>query len=365
MEDARDNKPIITQILKLRAKQGRMHGYRTFAEYATADTMAGSPQAVMELLERVWQPAKARADAERRTMEEEFQVSDLHPWDWRYYAEKIRISKYDLDENELKPYLSLDCMVGAIFDCANRLFGLRFVPRDDIEPYHPDVKVYEVLETVSDANGVNSNRTVGIFFHDNFARPHKRSGAWMSELRSQSRNFDVAGSHRYPLVLNNNNFNKGTDTELTLLSFDDAITLFHEFGHGLHGLLSNCTFNALASTNVLRDWVELPSQLFEHWLSEPEVLRAHARHYQTGEPIPDDLLRRLKAARAFNQGFATIEYSSSALLDQLLHALPLEELDSFDINEFEKKELARLQMPAGIVMRHRPTHFSRTYSICS
>jgi peptidyl-dipeptidase Dcp len=228
------------------------------------------------IIQRVWHPAKAKADADRATMEAEFGVA-IEPWDWRYYAEKVRCAKYDFDANELKPYLSLDCMVGAIFDCANRLFGLRFIPRDDVEVYHPDVKAYEVRETVVGDDGQSTERTVGIFMHDNFARPHKRSGAWMSELRSQSRNFDASGAHRYPFVLNNNNFNKGSAAEPTLLSFDDARTLFHEFGHGLHGLLSNVTYNTVASTNVLRDWVELPSQLYEHWLSEPDVLRTHVR----------------------------------------------------------------------------------------
>uniref|UniRef100_A0A7R9VQR7 oligopeptidase A n=1 Tax=Chlamydomonas euryale TaxID=1486919 RepID=A0A7R9VQR7_9CHLO len=361
LDAKRDNHPIMREILQLRAEQAALHGYQSFAEYQTADTMAQRPARVMELLEEVWGKAKVSANAEREALAE-FVASqesaaadacpDIQPWDWRYYAEKVRQSRYNFDEGELKPYFSLDAMTAAIFDVANRLFGLSFVHKEDVQAYHPDVKVYEVRETVD-----GEERLVAVFLHDNFSRANKKSGAWMSELRSACP--DIG---RVPIILNNNNFAKASAGEPTLLSFDDARTLFHEFGHGLHGMLSRTRYLRLAGTNVLRDFVELPSQLMEHWMEQPEVLRAHARHYKTGEAVPDALLDRLKAARAFNQGFATVEYTSSALMDQSLHQLPADALKDLDLNEFEKTEMARLGMPQGMVMRHRPAHFQHLFS---
>jgi len=315
----------------------------------------------------VWQPAKLSIDRERAELEEYIlkhspsdsapsATSSEHPtieaWDWRYYAEKVRQSNYNLDESELKPYFPLDRMIEAIFDCAKQLFGLSFVLRPDLVSYHPDVQTYEVRETVD-----GEDRLVAIFLHDNYARQNKKSGAWMSEYRVQSRNNDAHGTHVVPIIVNNNNFNKAGPGETTLLSFDDARTLFHEFGHGLHGMLSNVTYKRLAGTSVLRDFVELPSQLYEHWLSEPAVLSKHARHYQTGEIIPEELLQRMFAANKFGQGFATIEYSACVLVDIALHQLT--DLTDVDITAFEKQELGRLGMPSGIVMRHRPAHFAR------
>jgi len=369
LDPSRDNLAIAQTILKLRREQGEMHGYRSYAEYATADTMAGNPAAVRNLLEKVWTPAKASISGERAEIEtylkehgatgtdEAFQ---LEPWDWRYYAEKVRQTKYNLDDNEVKPYFPLDRMVEAVFDCAKQLFGLEFRHRPDIAAYHPDVKTYEVYDTCADGG----EKLIAIFLHDNYARPHKLSGAWMSNFRGQYRNTgDENVKEVLPVVANNNNFNKGVDESSTLLSFDDAVTLFHEFGHGLHGMLSNCTYQRLSGTNVLRDFVELPSQLFEHWISEPTVLAKHARHYQTGEPIPEELLKRLMAARSFNQGFNTVEYTSSALVDTALHSIgDKESLESLDIASFEKAELARLGMPQGMVMRHRPAHFQHLFS---
>ena len=349
-----DNRPVAREILTLRNEQARLHGYASFADYALADTMAGRQSAVKALLEQVWEPAKARADQEREALRalalSRGESAPIEAWDWRFYAEKVRQVRYDLDEAEVKPYFALDRMVEAAFDCAQRLFGLRFVARPDVRAYHPDVKVYEV-RAVDDA-------LVGVFLHDNFARASKRSGAWMSSLRDQSRSADGEGV--IPIVLNNNNFAKGAPGEPTLLSFDDANTLFHEFGHGLHGLLSNVNYERLSGTSVLRDFVELPSQLFEHWLSEAQVLKQHARHWLTDAPIPDAMVRKLLDARLFNQGYETVRYTASALVDMAAHALTAAQAP--DVVEFEREELARLGAPADIGMNHRMTHFQHLFS---
>jgi peptidyl-dipeptidase Dcp len=354
-DGAHDNRPVAREILTLRHEQARLHGYASYADYALADTMAGTQAAVDELLQQVWVPAKARAEQERQALQalvmsrnESLQVE---AWDWRYYAEKVRQARYDLDEATVKPYFPLDRMVEAVFDCAQRLFGVRFTARADLQAYHPDVKVYEVRQTAD-------NSLVGIFLHDNFARPTKRSGAWMSLYRSQSRN--MAAEDVLPIVVNNNNFAKGAPGEPTLLSFDDARTLFHEFGHGLHGLLSSVTYERLSGTNVLRDFVELPSQLFEHWLSEREVLKRHARHHVTGEPIPDELIERLEAANKFNQGYETVRYVASARVDMAAHALTAAE--GPDITAFEQAETARMGLPAAVGMNHRLAHFQHLFA---
>ena len=273
----------------------------------------------------------------------------IEPWDWRFWAEKVRQQRYALDDAEVKPYFLLDNMVQAAFDCAQRLFGLRFAPRADLPVYHPDVKAYEV----HDADGA----LVGVFLQDNFARATKRSGAWMSALRWQSRN----GGAVPPVILNNNNFAKGAPGAPTLLSLDDARTLFHEFGHGLHGLLSDVTYERLSGTQVLRDFVELPSQLFEHWITEPEVLKQHARHWQTGAPIPDDLMRRMQAARRFNQGYETVRYTASAIVDMAVHALPDAEPPA-DLCAFEAELLQQHGLPPGVGLNHRLVHFQHLFS---
>jgi peptidyl-dipeptidase Dcp len=354
-----DNRPVAREILTLRNEQARLHGYPSYADYALADTMAGTQSAVTRLLEQVWEPAKARAAEERAALQalalSRGETAALEAWDWRYYAEKVRQVRYELDEATVKPYFALDRMVEAAFDCANRLFGLVFVEKPQIPAYHPDVKVYEVYQ-----GSAEDGALIGIFLHDNHARATKRSGAWMSTLRNQSRN---AGAGRVPVVLNNNNFAKGAPGQPTLLSFDDASTLFHEFGHGLHGLLSNVTYERLAGTAVLNDFVELPSQLFEHWLAEPEVLKRHARHYQTGEPIPDALIEKLQTARLFNQGFETVRYTASALVDMAVHALT--DREAPDVVEFERAELARIGAPADVGMNHRLAHFQHLFSSSS
>ena len=350
-DGAHDNRPVAREILKLRAEQARINGYATFADYALVDRMAGKPDAVAKLLENVWEPAKSKAAAEvqalRAIATQRGEPADLAPWDWRYYAEILRKQRYSIDDAMVKPYFALDKMVEAAFDCAHRLFGIEFVRRSDIAAYHPDVRVYEVRR---------GEYPIGVFLHDNFARPPKRGGAWMSHYRSQSRiDGDVL-----PIVVNNNNFAKGAPT---LLSLDDVRTLFHEFGHGLHGLLSQVTYERLSGTRVLRDFVELPSQLFEHWALEPEVLKKHALHIDTGAPIPDALIERLQKARRFNQGFETVEYTACALLDMALHAQTSD--DGVDITQFEKDELARLGMPREMVLRHRLPHFAHLFSSSS
>ena len=348
-EGANDNAPLVHEIVALRAEQARLLGYEHFAAYRLDDSMAETVDAVENLLLQVWGPAKAKARAELAKLENVARGVGLNepiePWDWRYYAEKVRQAEYDLDEAEVKPYFVLDHMVQAAFDTARRLFGVTFTERSDVPVYHQDVRVWEVRDS---AGG-----HVGVFLHDNFARLGKRSGAWSSRYRDQE-TLDGAVA---PIVVNNNNFAKG---EPTLLSFDDAETLFHEFGHGLHSLLSRVRYRSQSGTAVRRDFVEFPSQIFEHWMSAPETLRSYARHYETGEPIPEELLRRLLAARTFNQGFATVEYTGSALLDLELHCEPAPK--TLDLAQFEREFLDRIGMPKQIGLRHRPAHFQHLFA---
>jgi peptidyl-dipeptidase Dcp len=349
---ATDNKAIIAETIALRAERARLLGYPTFAHYRLDDAMAKTPQAVEALLERVWPPARARAMADRDALQELIRQEGgnfgLAAWDWRYYAEKLRKARCDIDAAEIAPYLQLDNMIAASFDTARRLFGLTFRERHDVPVWHPDVRVWEV----SGPGG----KFQGLFFGDYFARSSKRSGAWMTMLRTQHK---LDGEVR-PLVLNVMNFAKAGDGQPTLLSFDDARTLFHEFGHALHALMSNVTYPMIACTRVATDFVELPSQLYEHWLEQPAVLRRFAVHYQTGEPMPDDLLRRLIAARTFDQGFATVEYVASALVDLAFHQAG--EPDKVDPVAFEADVLARIGMPGEIGMRHRSPHFLHVFA---
>ncbi|WP_291868442.1 M3 family metallopeptidase [Bradyrhizobium sp.] len=350
--NANDNNAIIVEILTLREESARLLGFATFAAYRLEDSMARTPEAVRGLLERVWKPARARALADRDALQalvaEEGGNFALAPWDWRYYAEKLRQIRANFDDAAIKPYLSLDYMIDAAFDCATRLFGLSFTERKDIPVWHPDVRVWEV----KDAAGNHK----ALFYGDYFARPSKRSGAWMTSLRDQQKlDGEVA-----PLIVNVCNFSRGADGEPSLLSPDDARTLFHEFGHALHGMLSDVTYPSLSGTSVFTDFVELPSQLYEHWQEQPQVLRQFARHYQTGEPLPDDLLTRFIAARKFNQGFATAEFVSSALIDLEFHTQPASTIQ--DVRAFERAELEKIGMPAEIALRHRPTQFGHIFS---
>ncbi len=344
-----DNLPIIREIVALRAEQAHLLGYEDFAAYRLDDSMAQTADAVERLLMQVWQPAKDKAQQECAALEAVARAEGLNepiaPWDWRYYAEKVRRAAYDLDETEVKPYFVLENMIEAAFDTAGRLFGLTFTARSDLPVYHPDVQVWEVC----DQTGAH----VGLFLHDNFARPGKHSGAWSSRYRDQH-NLDgwVA-----PIVVNNNNFAKG---DPTLLSFDDAETLFHEFGHGLHALLSRVRYPSQSGTAVRRDFVEFPSQIYEHWMATPENLRRYARHYQTGAAIPESLLQRLLAARNFNQGFATVEYTASALIDLELHRNPAPE--NLDPSRFQSDFLERYEVPRQIGLRHRLAHFQHLFA---
>ena len=347
-----DNNATIVEILSLREESAKLLGFPTFAAYRLEDSMAKTPEAVRGLLERVWKPARARALADRDALQalvaEEGGNFALAPWDWRYYAEKLRQVRANFDDAAIKPYLSLDRMIEAAFDCATRLFGVTFSERKDVPVWHPDVRVWEVKDS--------AGKHKALFFGDYFARPSKRSGAWMTSLRDQQKlDGEVA-----PLVINVCNFSKGADGQPSLLSPDDARTLFHEFGHGLHGMLSDVTYPSLSGTSVFTDFVELPSQLYEHWQEQPRVLRQFATHYQTGEPLPDDLLKRFIAARKFNQGFATVEFVSSALIDLEFHTQPA--AASRDVRAFERKELEKIGMPEEIALRHRPQQFGHIFS---
>jgi peptidyl-dipeptidase Dcp len=350
--NANDNNATIVEILSLREESAKLLGYPTFAAYRLEDSMAKTPEAVRGLLERVWKPARARALKDRDDLQalaaEEGGNFALAPWDWRYYAEKLRQVRANFDDAAIKPYLALDYMIDAAFDCATRLFGLTFSERKDIPVWHPDVRVWEVKD--------RDGRHQALFYGDYFTRPSKRSGAWMTSLRDQQK----LDGEVTPLIINVCNFAKGAEGQPSLLSPDDARTLFHEFGHGLHGMLSDVTYPSLSGTNVFTDFVELPSQLYEHWQEQPQVLRQFARHYQTGEPLPDDLLKRFLAARKFNQGFATVEFVSSALIDLEFHTQPASA--SQDVQAFERQELEKIGMPAEISLRHRPQQFGHIFS---
>jgi peptidyl-dipeptidase Dcp len=349
-----DNRELIATILARRFELAQLHGYATFSDYQLADTMAKTPAAVGGLLNRVWAPARSSALAEYEelsTLARADGIETVEAWDWRYYAEQVRRTRYELDDDEVKPYFSLDSVLAAAFDCAQRLFGITFEERNDITSYHPDVRVFEVH------NGAMER--VGVFFSDNYARPTKRSGAWMSSYRLRADH--LIGDDALPVIANHNNFAQAAAGSPTLLSLDDARTLFHEFGHGLHGLLSTTPYQTLAGTAVLRDFVELPSQLFEHWILEPEVLRRHARHVTTGEVIPDSLIERIERAAHFNQGFETVEYTSCALVDLALHQRTAAD-GPVDLDAFEREQLADLGMPPAMVLRHRLPHFSHLFA---
>jgi peptidyl-dipeptidase Dcp len=353
-----DNREVARDLLRLRREQAELMGHSCFADHALADTMAQSRQAVQGLLGEVW-PRALKALAAEQQMLEALRLAHgvgpgpIEPWDWRYWAEKVRRERFAIDDAEVKPYFELQRVVEAAFDCAGRLFGLQFAARADLPVYHPDVRAYEVRN----AKGA----LVGIFMQDNFARPAKRSGAWMSALRWQSRNGLPGQEPELPVIFNNNNFAKGAPGEPTLLSLDDARTLFHEFGHGLHGLLSNVTFKRLSGTQVLRDFVELPSQIFEHWITEPEVLQRHARHWKTDEPIPLDLMQRMQRARQFNQGYETVRYTASAMVDMAVHSLPDPEPPA-DLCAFEADFLRAQGLPHGVGMNHRLVHFQHLFA---
>jgi len=343
-----DNCTIVAETLALREERAHLLGYASFADFKLEPEMAKTPGAVRDLLMAVWEPAKAQANLDAQVLTEMMHQDgvngDLAPWDWRHYAEKRRLAEHDLNEAELKPYFQLDQMIAAAFDCANRLFGLTFTPIE-APLYHPDARAWNVTR---------DGRHMAVFIGDYFARPSKRSGAWCSRFRAQSA---LDGEVR-PITVNVCNFAKSPEGQPSLLTFDDAHTLFHEFGHALHSMLSDVTYQMISGTSVARDFVELPSQLYEHWLTVPEVLQKYATHAITGAPIAQDLLNRLLAAKNFDQGFATVEYAASALVDLAFHdqAAPTDPLAK------QSEILASLGMPKAITMRHATPHFAHVFS---
>jgi peptidyl-dipeptidase Dcp len=344
-----DNRPVAARIVALRQELAALHGYANYADYALADRMAPNTVAVLDLLGQAWEPAKAKAAEDRAlltaTAQRLGEPTPIAAWDWRYLADKVRQQQFDLDDAQLKPYFTLDNMIAAMFDCAQRLFGLRFIEQHDAALYHPDVRLWEVR--------ARDDALIGVFLGDNFARPSKRGGAWMSVFRSQS----AIDGGTLPIVVNNNNFAKASPT---LLSFEDVKTLFHEFGHGLHGLLSQVRHERLSGTQVLRDFVELPSQLFENWALEPQILQRHARHWQTGDAIPKDLIDKLLRARRFDQAWATVQYTGPALIDMALHSLP--QGTAVDIAQFEAQQRAALGVPGDVGLRHQLPHFQHLFA---
>jgi peptidyl-dipeptidase Dcp len=353
--DEHDNNIIISEILQLRAERAKLLGYPTHAHWRLENAMAKTPENAMELMMQVWKPAVARVHEEVRDMQaladdinREGAKIKIEPWDYRYYAEKVRKARYDLDQNEVKEYLQLEKLREGIFWVAGELFNFNFTPATNVPVVHPDVRVWEVTDKTT-------KKHIGLWYFDPYARAGKRSGAWMNAYRSQEK---VDGQVT-TIVSNNANFVKGKPGEPLLISWDDAQTMFHEFGHALHGLNSNVTYPSLSGTAVARDYVEFPSQLLEHWLSTPEVLQRFAVHYKTGKPIPQALVDRIKRAATFNEGFITVEYLSAALVDMKLHLAGDKKIDP---DAFEKATLAELGMPDEIVMRHRTPQFMHVFS---
>ncbi len=347
-----DNNAIITEILQLRAERAKLLGYPTHAHWRLENSMAKTPEKAMELMEAVWKPAVARVHEEVADMQaladKEGAKIKIEPWDYRYYMEKVRKAKYDLDQNEIKPYLQLEKLREGIFWVAGELFNFNFTPVTNVPVAHPDIRVWEVTDKTS-------KKHIGLWYFDPYARAGKRSGAWMNAYRTQERvNGEVT-----TIVSNNANFVKGKPGEPLLISWDDATTMFHEFGHALHGLNSNVTYPSVSGTAVARDYVEFPSQLLEHWLSTPEVLQRFALHYQTGKPIPQELVDKIKRSSTFNQGFATVEYLSAALVDMKLHLAGDRKINP---DAFERETLAQLGMPKEIVMRHRTPQFLHIFA---
>lgn len=347
-----DNNKLITDILQLRAERAKLLGFPTHAHWRLSNKMAKTPEKAMDLLLAVWKPAVARVKEEVADMQKmaDQQKADIkiEAWDYRFYAEKVRKAKYDLDENEVKPYMQLEKMREGMFWMAGELFNFNFEQVTDVPVFHPDVRVWKVSDKTS-------GKQIGLWYFDPYAREGKRSGAWMTAYREQSRNNGEVTT----IVSNNSNFIKGKDGEPVLISFDDAETLFHEFGHALHGLCSNVTYPKLSGTNVATDYVEFPSQILERWLSTPEILNKYSLHYKTGAPIPADLVKRIKNANKFNKGFGTVEYLASALIDMKLHLVGSQIIDA---DAFERNELTALGMPKEIVMRHRTPQFAHIFA---
>jgi len=348
-----DNKSILSKIATLRVEKANLLGYKTHADFVLELNMAKKPENVYKLLYQLWKPALNRAKKEAEELQsmidEEGKDFKLQPWDWWYYAEKLKRAKYELDDEILRPYFKLENVIDGVFTVANKLYGIQFTERIDIPKYHQDAKVFEVTE----ADGSH----IGILYTDYFPRESKRGGAWMNAFRKQSR---PGGKDIHPVITNNGNFSKPTGDKPALLSIEEVQTLFHEFGHALHGLLSDCTYNKLSGTSVPRDFVELPSQIMENWVLEPEVLKMYAKHHETGEVIPQELIDKLKKATLFNQGFVTVEYLAASFLDMDWHTLT--EPAEMDVNTFETTSLNKIGLIPEIIVRYRSTYFQHIFS---
>ncbi len=349
-----DNKNIIKQIVNLRLERANMLGFKTHADYILDVNMAKTPKNVFDLMYKVWKPALKVAKQEaadiQKMIDKEGGNFKVKPWDWWYYSEKIRKERYDLDEEALRPYFKLENVRNGMFLLANKLYGITFTPLKDVPVYHKDALVFEV----KDADGSH----IGIYYADYFPRESKKGGAWMTSFVKQSHR---KGKDIKPIVMNVTNFSKPTGDKPSLLSFEEVETMFHEFGHALHGLLSECTYNTLSGTSVARDFVEMPSQVMENWASEPEMLKLYAKHYKTGEVIPDELIEKIQNSKHFNQGFITVEYTAAALLDMYWHTVS-EKQDSLDVDKFENEVAEKIGLIPEIVFRYRSTNFAHIFS---
>lgn len=351
--DELDNKKILSKMAMLRLKRAKLLGYETHADYVLEEQMAKTPANVYDLLEKLWTPALNRAKQEVAEMQAIIDAEGgdfkLKPWDWWYYAEKLKIAKYDLDETELKPYFQVENVIDGAFRLATSLWGIQFEERNDIQKYHPDVKTFEVKE----ADGTH----IGILYTDYFPRASKRAGAWMDAFQKQ---YKKDGEMIYPIIYNVGNFSKPTGDKPALISVDEVKTLFHEFGHALHGLLSDCTYESISGTETPRDFVEFPSQVMENWALHPDVLKSYAKHYKTGEVIPQELIDKIQNASLFNQGFETVEYLAASFLDMDWHTIT--EVVEHDVIEFENESMERIELIQEIIPRYRSTYFNHIFS---
>ena len=352
-DNANDNKVVINKIMKLRTQKAQLLGFATSADFILDDTMAKTPKAVYDLLKTVWTPALAKAKEEaaelQKLMVAEGKGEKLEAWDWWYYSDKLRKAKYNLDEEALKPYFKLENVRQGVFDLASKLYGLKFEKLKDMPVYDPDVEVFKVTDA--------KNSLIGILYTDYFPRAGKRAGAWMNNIVDQ---YKKNGINNRPIICNVGNFTKPTSDKPSLLNMDEVETLFHEFGHALHGLLTQCTYPSLSGTNVSHDFVEMPSQVMENWCWEPQVMQTYAKHYITGAPMPKELMDKIQLAGTFNQGFINTELLSASLLDMDYHMI--KDTANFDVNAFEKASLDKMGMIPQIVVRYRSSYFNHIFS---
>ena len=352
-DNASDNKAVINKIMKLRTQKAQLLGFTTSAEFVLDDTMAKTPKAVYDLLKTVWTPAVAKAKEEtaelQKLMDFQGKGEKLEPWDWWYYSERLRKAKYNLEEEALRPYFKLENVRQGVFGLATKLYGLKFKKLSDMPVYNPDVEVFEV----SDVDG----SLIGILYTDYFPRAGKRAGAWMNNITDQ---YKKDGMNHRPVICNIGNFTKPTSTKPSLLNMDEVETMFHEFGHAIHGLLTQCTYPSLSGTNVARDFVEMPSQVMENWCWEPEVMKTYAMHYKTGEIMPKELMAKIQQAGTFNQGFINTELIAASILDMDYHSM--KDTADFDVNAFEKASLDKIGMIPQIIVRYRSSYFNHIFS---